>query len=84
MTTPMQKIIWFAAVLLFLFHHDFWFWDDRTLLFGFLPIGLAYHTLFSIAAGCLWACAVKFAWPTHIEEFAKRENPAAETKAERK
>jgi len=39
-------------------------------VFGFLPIGLLYHAIFSLAAGALWACAVKFAWPTHIEEWA--------------
>jgi Na+/H+ antiporter NhaA len=46
-------------------------WDDPTLAFGFLPIGLAYHVGFSIAASALWFAYIKFAWPTHVEEFAE-------------
>lgn len=64
------KAIAIAAVVLGLLHHDFWFWSSDTLVFGFMPIGLFYHALFSFAAGALWWCAVKFAWPAHIEEWA--------------
>jgi hypothetical protein len=70
-TTRSRNAIWFAAVVLFVLHQDFWWWDDRTLLFGFMPAGLAYHMLYSILAGSLWALTVKFAWPSHVEEFAK-------------
>ena len=38
-------------VALLILHHDWWFWTDGRLVFGFLPIGLAYHMLISIAAG---------------------------------
>ena len=62
--------VWAAAAILFVLHHDFWWWDSRTLLFGFLPIGLGYHALFSILAALVWAAAVRFAWPDHIEEWA--------------
>lgn len=51
-------------------HHDFWLWDNDAPVFGFLPIGLAYHAVFSIAAACLWAMALKFAWPTQLEQWA--------------
>ena len=66
--------IWLAAIVLFFLHQDFWFWSDTTLVFGFLPIGLAYHAVYSIAAGCLWACAVKFAWPKTIENQANGDD----------
>ena len=66
----MKKAIWIAAVLLALLHQDFWWWDDGTLVFGFLPVGLAYHVAYTVAAACLWGLASKFAWPDHIEEFA--------------
>ena len=59
-----------AVVVLAILHQDFWFWDDRTLVLGFLPIGLAYHALYSIAAATLWAAAVRLAWPTRIEQWA--------------
>ena len=65
-----------AAAVLFVLHQDYWFWDDRTLVFGFLPIGLAYHALFSIAAGILWGCAVQFAWPRDIEDRAMQTLPS--------
>ena len=67
----MKKIIYGAAIVLAILHHDFWFWDDTTLVFGFLPIGLAYHSLFSLLAAGIWALAIKYAWPSHIEEFAE-------------
>ena len=66
----MRRFVWLAAAGLFVFHQDCWFWGDRTLLFGFLPIGLAYHALFSILAASLWALAARFAWPDHIESWA--------------
>ena len=63
-------IIWLLGISLFLLHQDFWFWDDATLVFGFMPIGLAYHALYSILAALLWALAVKIAWPSRIEQWA--------------
>ena len=65
-----RRLIWALAAGLFVLHHDFWFWGDPTLVFGFLPIGLAYHLLYSVAAGALWFAMMKFAWPEHIERFA--------------
>ena len=60
--------IWIAFVLLLLLHHDWWFWDNGYLLFGFLPVGLAYHALISLLAGLLWAAVVFFAWPADIDK----------------
>ena len=57
-------------VLLALLHQDFWWWDDPTPVLGFLPIGLAYHALYSILAAVVWALAVKFAWPSEVEVWA--------------
>jgi hypothetical protein len=52
-----QTVFWIALVALMVLHHDWWFWNNGTLIFGFLPIGLAYHALISLAAGGLWAWA---------------------------
>ncbi|MGA1238397.1 MAG: hypothetical protein ACO34E_16220 [Limisphaerales bacterium] len=71
------KLVWGAVILLALLHHDFWWWNSRTLVLGFLPIGLAYHAAFSIAAGLLWAAACRWAWPTHIEEWADQVDSAS-------
>ena len=63
--------VWLAAIALAILHQDFWFWADRRLVLGFMPIGLAYHALFSLLAGCLWAVVVKVAWPTGLEAWAE-------------
>ena len=70
----MKLFVWLLFASLFVLHHDFWWWDDATLVFGFLPIGLAAHALFSILASLLWLLALKFAWPTHIEQWAEEIN----------
>jgi hypothetical protein len=88
-TTPFVKsgrhIVWGAFVLLFLLHQDFWWWDNATLVWGVLPVGMFYHILFSIAAALLWLCASRWAWPDHLEEWAAAgDSPAAPgTAAER-
>jgi hypothetical protein len=49
-------------------HQDFWNWKKADpLVFGFLPIGLAYHAAYSLLASITMAVLVKFAWPKHLE-----------------
>ena len=50
-------VFWIALLALMILHHDWWLWNDGRLLFGFLPIGLGYHALISLAAAGLWAWA---------------------------
>jgi hypothetical protein len=39
-------------------HHDVWFWNDRTLLGGVLPVGLAYHLAYTaLASATVWLLA---------------------------
>lgn len=66
----MKKLVWILAIALLLVHQDCWFWDDRTLVFGFIPVGLFYHACFSVAAAAVWLLAVKFAWPSTVEDWA--------------
>ena len=68
-----------AIVALAVLHQDVWFWSDRRLILGVLPIGLAYHAVLSIAAACLWAAAVRFAWPSAIERWAEETPDPRET-----
>jgi len=72
-----RSIIWALVCALFLLHQDSWWWSDRSLVLGFLPIGLAYHAGFSLAAGLVWALACKFAWPDEIEAWAAEESEGA-------
>ena len=51
------NLIYVALIVLGLIHQDFWLWDDATLLFGFLPAGLAYHAFYSLLAALVWYLA---------------------------
>lgn len=59
----MQKLVWALVLLLLVLHQDNWFWEDDTLVFGFMPIALFYHACISIAASVTWFLATRFAWP---------------------
>ena len=60
----MKATILCAALAAFaLLHHDFWFWRDAGLVFGFLPAGLAYHAGYSVATAVLWGAVGWLAWP---------------------
>jgi hypothetical protein len=56
-----------AVVVLYALHQDFWFWRSSHLVFGFIPIGLFYHGMYSVAAALLMWLLVTFAWPSHLE-----------------
>ena len=64
----MKTFLGIALLALAVLHHDFWWWNDRTLLFGFLPVGLAWHVGISLAAGALGLLAVCACWPRWLEE----------------
>jgi uncharacterized oligopeptide transporter (OPT) family protein len=75
------------AVLVFavyLVHQDYWNWKKtEPLIFGFLPIGLAYHAGYSILAAILMAVLVRIAWPKHLEETQSDEPGRPGEKTER-
>ena len=58
-----RRLVYLGLIALAILHQDFWWWDDATLVFGVLPIGLAYHVAYCLAAAGLWYLATKFAWP---------------------
>jgi hypothetical protein len=66
----MQKLTYILIALLFILHQDFWLWDSQRIVLGFLPVGLAYHVLFSLLSALLWAGALKTIWPSHWERWA--------------
>lgn len=58
----------------YVLHQDFWNWQRiEPLLFGFLPVGLAYHLGYSMLATLMMVVLVRFAWPTHLEKYEPRE-----------
>lgn len=70
------KLAWALVALLAVLHYDFWNWDNRSVVLGFLPTGLLFQALISVGAAFAWALVVRCAWPTHVEEWAER--PAEE------
>lgn len=70
----MNRAGWlFLILVLYALHQDLWFWRSvRPLVFGFLPVALAYHAGYCLAAaGLMWALT-RFAWPSHLEEGSRR------------
>ncbi len=59
----MKIVVWGLVLLLLIVRQDIWLWSDATLVFGFLPIGLAYQMGISIGAAFTWFLATKYAWP---------------------
>ncbi len=65
----MKLLTWLLVAALIVAHHDFWNWESDQVLFGFMPIGLAYHVGISLAAALVWAFACAFAWPQNVDQF---------------
>ena len=62
-----------SIAALYVLHQDVWFWRNaRPLVFGFLPIGLAYHGAYCLAAALLMWILSRVAWPSHLEVDADR------------
>jgi hypothetical protein len=59
-----------AALLtaaIYALHQDIWFWRAaRPLVFGFLPIGLAYHAAYTLGLSVFLWWLVKRHWPVHL------------------
>jgi len=51
-----------------LLHQDFWNWTNKTLVMGFLPIGLVYHAGYAVLASLTMAILVRHAWPHELEQ----------------
>lgn len=62
-----------AIAALYVLHQDVWFWHTaRPLVFGFLPIGLAWHAAYCLASALLLWALTRVAWPAHLEEDSRR------------
>ncbi|MEI6432642.1 MAG: hypothetical protein WCP07_10710 [bacterium] len=56
------------VVLVIALHQDFWNWTNKALVFGFLPIGLAYHACYSLVASLTMWMLVSYLWPSELED----------------
>jgi len=73
------------VLIVIVLHQDTWLWTNKTLVFGFLPAGLAYHAGYSILAALTMALLVRYLWPAHLEEadtYAPLEGAANATVAD--
>lgn len=72
-------LITVLVLAIYVLHQDFWNWKNaEPLVFGFLPIGLAYHAGYSIVCAVLMGILVRLAWPKHLENVPPaqaEENP---------
>ena len=64
----MKYFVWILVVALLIAHQDNWNWNDDRLVFGFMPMGMFYHVLISLAAGFVWFLVCVFAWPCELKE----------------
>jgi polyferredoxin len=56
------------VVAVYVLHQDVWLWTStRPLVLGFLPPGLAYHALYTLACAALMGLLCRRAWPGHLE-----------------
>ena len=65
----MGRLGWLILiVVVYALHQDVWFWSTaRPLVFGFLPIGLAYHAAYCVAVAAMMWALTRFAWPGRLE-----------------
>lgn len=82
MKTSTKLLLVLLVLGMFLLHQDFWNWRKSELVFGFLPVGLAYHAAYAILAAIMMALLVKFAWPKELDEMESK--PEANSKKETK
>ena len=55
----MKKFLLFLmVVLVYIVHQDNWNWKSADLIFGFLPVGMAYHAGYSVLAAIMMAILV--------------------------
>jgi hypothetical protein len=59
------------GIVIYFLHQDYWNWTDKSLVLGFLPIGIAYHAGYAILAAVFMWILVKYAWPHELESVAE-------------
>jgi hypothetical protein len=64
-----------ALLAFFALHQDVWFWREaRPLVFGILPVGLAYHAAYTLSVSVLMAVLVRRYWPSHLDGHLEDED----------
>lgn len=73
-----SRLGWFVVIaVLYLLHQDVWFWNAaRPLVFGFLPVGLAYHAAYCVAVAVLMWALTRYAWPQELDSLPSHRKDA--------
>mgnify|MGYP007073296139 CR=1 FL=1 len=74
----MKYVVWLLLLVLVIVHQDVWFWDDPTLVWGFMPVTLLFHAGISLGAGITWYLAPIFAWTEVADEQAAGSHAGAD------
>ena len=59
-----EKFAWGLMLLVTILHFDLWNWDTTEVVFGFMPVGLAWQAGISLAAAAVWALLMNVGWPS--------------------
>jgi hypothetical protein len=60
------------VLLVYALHQDVWLWRQAgPLVFGVLPVGLAYHAVYTLAVPLLMAYLIRRLWPAHLEHAGR-------------
>ncbi len=75
-----RRKTWLLALLVaavYALHQDFWNWRRiEPLFFGFVPVGLGYHAVYSMVAALLMWVFVKYAWPKELDTLESDSDDA--------
>jgi len=83
MKTTKTCLLTLLVLAVYALHQDSWNWTKaEPLVFGFLPVGLAYHAGYSILCAIAMAVLVKFAWPKHLENVEPQAGDRKQSKEE--
>lgn len=66
------RLGWALMLVITALHFDLWNWDSTSVVFGFMPTGLAWQAGISLAAAAGWALMMRVAWPTRVEDWASQ------------
>ena len=81
MKPRVRLLLTLMVIGVYLLHQDCWNWKKaEPLVFGFLPIGLAYHGAYSLLAAVMMWVLVKFAWPRELDAMESEQGDKRDAK----
>lgn len=64
-----MPVVLAVAAVLYVLHQDIWFWrTPEPLVFGFIPVGMAYHAAYTVLIAVVLAVLARAYWPSYLED----------------